>query len=77
MPFVKAWSERLILHFNYPIENIDDLTDEEYQLVEQEVEQFKTKCMQKGGICSATNPNKFNRKRLELICEGKPVLVER
>lgn len=75
MTYTKTWTYRLIFHFNTPIDDLDELSDEEYELLQSEIERFEEKCRRKGGVYGATNPNTFDRKRLELICNGKPEII--
>jgi len=68
--YTRVEIRKLILHFDKPIEELDD---REYEMLGKEVEKFERECK---GRFSATMPNAFRRCRLELICEGEPELIE-
>lgn len=73
MTYSKTLVHKMMFHFDTPLGEKDEIFIPDK--VANEIEDFRDICDIKKGRTGFSNNNIFDRKRLEISCEEKPMLI--
>lgn len=74
MTYSKTLIEKIIFHFDAPLGGDKGEIESIPEEVADEIESFRYMCDKKKGRVGFSNNNIFDRKRLEILCEERPIL---